>query len=120
MGMRVPADTALCLVTENVMTFPTPSAASWVSALAQRGGTDKIDVPLYAPGAVARLGTGAGTPARVRGRVWRAHSDRDSGIVVFVIGTLPFNFILTVFKKRKLMICVLGIKTLFHTESCVL
>lgn len=104
--MPVPADIALCLVTETVM----PSPTSLVSSLVQRGGTDKIDVTLYTPGALARLGTGTSAPACVRGRVWRAHSDGHSGIVVFAIWTLPFNFILIIFKKRKLMICVFGIK----------
>lgn len=59
--MPVPADTALCLVTETVM----PSPTSLVSSLVQRGGTDKIDVTLYTPGALARLGTGTSAPACV-------------------------------------------------------
>lgn len=40
--MQVPADTALRLVTENVMTFPTPSPARLLSALVQQGGADRI------------------------------------------------------------------------------
>ena len=53
-GRQVPADTALCLVTEGARTFPAPSPASLVSSLVPQCGTDQIDVTLCALGALAQ------------------------------------------------------------------